>query len=128
MAGQIDFFFDTVTTSVPQHRAGNVRIIAVGGTERSALVPEAPPMADTLPGFRSVTWFAMAGPPGMPPELAAKINQDVNDSLKRPEVSERLQNLALEPMPGTPADATKFFAEETALWGRVIREKNVTVQ
>jgi tripartite-type tricarboxylate transporter receptor subunit TctC len=64
----------------------------------------------------------------MPAELANKINQDVNESLKRPEVSERLQNLSLEPMPGTPADAAKFFAEETALWGRVIREKNITVQ
>jgi tripartite-type tricarboxylate transporter receptor subunit TctC len=128
MAGQIDLFFDTVTTSVPQHRAGNVRIMAVGSTERSAIVPEAPPVSDTLPGFRSVTWFAMAGPPGMAPELAAKINQDVNESLARPEMSERLRNLSLEPMLGTPADATKFFAEETALWGRVIKEKNITVQ
>jgi tripartite-type tricarboxylate transporter receptor subunit TctC len=128
MAGQIDLFFDTVTTSVPQHRAGNVRIMAVGSTERTAVVPEAPPVSDTLPGFRSVTWFAMAGPPGMAPELAAKINQDVNESLARPEVSERLRNLSLEPMLGTPADATKFFAEETALWGRVIKEKNITVQ
>jgi tripartite-type tricarboxylate transporter receptor subunit TctC len=128
MAGQIDFFFDTVTTSVPQHRAGNVRIIAVGSTERSAVVPEAPPVADALPGFRSVTWFAVAGPPGLPPELAARINRDINDSLTRPELSERLQKLSLEPMPGTPADATKFFVEETALWGRVIKEKNVTVQ
>ena len=128
MAGQIDLFFDTVTTSVPQHRAGNVRIMAVGSTERTAVVPEAPPVSDTLPGFRSVTWFAMAGPPGMAPELAAKINQDVNESLARPEMSERLRNLSLEPMLGTPADATKFFAEETALWGRVIKEKNITVQ
>ena len=88
----------------------------------------APPVADTLPGFRSVTWFAMAGPPGLPGELATRINQDINESLTRPETSERLQRLALEPMLGTPADAAKFFIEETALWGRVIREKNVTVQ
>lgn len=128
MAGQIDFFFDTVTTSTPQYRAGNVKILAVGSTERSSAVPEVPPMAETLPGFRSVTWFAMAGPPGMPAELANKINQDVNESLTRPEVRERLQHLSLEPMPGTPADAAKFFAEETALWGRVIREKHITVQ
>jgi tripartite-type tricarboxylate transporter receptor subunit TctC len=128
VAGQIDFFFDTVTTSVPQHRAGNVKIIAVGGAERSSVVPEAAPIAETLPGFRSVTWFAVAGPPGLPPELATKINQDINESLTRPEISSRLQKLTLEPMLGTPADAAKFFAEETALWGRVIKEKNVTVQ
>ena len=128
VAGQIDFFFDTVTTSTPQHRAGNVKIIGVGGTERSSVVPEVPPVADGLPGFRSVTWFAMAGPPGLPPALATKINQDVNESLKRPEIADRLQKLTLEPMLGTPADAAKFFAEETALWGRVIKEKNIVVQ
>ena len=84
VAGQIDFFFDTVTTSTPQHRAGNVKIIGVGGTERSPVVPEAPPVADGLPGFRSVTWFAMAGPPGLPAGLQAKINQDVNASSETP--------------------------------------------
>jgi tripartite-type tricarboxylate transporter receptor subunit TctC len=127
-AGHIDFFFDTVATSVPQHRAGTVRIIAVGSTERSPIVPEAPPVADTLPGFRSVTWFAMTGPPGLAPELAARVNRDVAEVLKAPDVSERLNQLTLEPMLGTPADAARFFAEETELWGRVIKEKQVVVQ
>jgi tripartite-type tricarboxylate transporter receptor subunit TctC len=128
VAGQIDFFFDTVTTSTPQHRAGNVKIIGVGGTERSPVVPEVPPVSDGLPGFRSVTWFAMAGPPGLPAAQQTKINQDVNASLKHPEIADRLQKLTLEPMLGSPADAAKFFAEETALWGRVIKEKNIVVQ
>ena len=128
VAGQIDFFFDTVTTSTPQHRAGTVKIIGVGGTERASILPDVPAIADGLPGFRSVTWFAMAGPPGMPPALAHQINQDVNESLKKPEVADRLEKLTLEPMLGSPADAAKFFAEETALWGRVIREKNIVVQ
>ena len=128
MAGHVDMFFDTVATSVPQHRAGNARIIAVGSTERSPLVPEAPPVAETLPGFRSVTWFAMAGPPGLAPDLAGRINRDVAETLKRPEISEKLKHLTLEPMLGSPADAARFFAEETALWGRVIKEKQITVQ
>jgi len=128
MAGHVDFFFDTVTTSVPQHRAGNARIIAVGSTERSAVVPEAPPVAETLPGFRSVTWFAMTGPPGLDPALAEKINRAVTESFSRPEVRERLQRLTLEPMAGSPADAAHFFAEEIALWGKVIKERNVKAE
>jgi tripartite-type tricarboxylate transporter receptor subunit TctC len=128
MAGHVDLFFDTVATSVPQHRAGNARIIAVGSTERSSVVPEAPPVAESLAGFRSVTWFAMTGPPGLAPALAETINQAVAESFRRPEVSEKLQRLTLEPMPGSPADAARFFAEETALWGKVIKEKNVKAQ
>ena len=128
MAGHVDMFFDTVATSVPQHRAGNVKIIAVGSTERSPLVPEAPPVADALPGFRSVTWFALSGPPGLPADLAERVNRDVAEILKSPDVSERLTQLTLEPMLGSPADAARFFAEETQLWGRVIKEKQITVQ
>jgi tripartite-type tricarboxylate transporter receptor subunit TctC len=128
IAGQIDMFFDTVTTSTPQHRAGTVKIIAVGGTERSTVVPEVPPVSEALPEFRSVTWFAMTAPPGLPAVLQGKINQDVNEALKKPEIADRLNKLTLEPMLGSPADAAKFFAEETALWGRVIKAKNIVVQ
>jgi tripartite-type tricarboxylate transporter receptor subunit TctC len=127
VAGHVDMFFDTVTTSVPMYRADKVKILAVGSTERATIVPEVPTMAESgLPGFRSVTWFAMAAPPGTPPMLIERINRDVVESLKRPEVTERLQKLTLEPMLGSPADAARFFAEETALWGKVIKEKNVT--
>jgi tripartite-type tricarboxylate transporter receptor subunit TctC len=128
MAGHVDFFFDTVTTSVPQHRAGNARIIAVGSTERTSIVPEAPPVSEALPGFRSVTWFAMTGPPGLAPALAEQINRAVAESFGRPEISEKLQRLTLEPMPGSPADAARFFAEERALWGKVIKEKSIKVE
>jgi len=129
IAGHIDMFFDTLATSVPLHQADKIRIMAVAGTERAPALPDVPTIAESgLPGFRSITWFAMVGPPGMPTALAARINRDVVDILQRPAVSAKLRDLRLEPMIGTPADAAKFFAEETALWGGVIREANVTVQ
>ena len=129
VAGQIDFFFDTVTTSTPQHRAGNVKIIGVGGTERSPVLPEAPPVVGRPAGLplghlvrhgRTARPAAGAGEP-------RSIRTSTKAS-KRPEIADRLQKLTLEPMLGTPADAAKFFAEETALWGRVIKEKNIVVQ
>src|SRR5262249_39653781 len=65
IAGHIDMFFDTLTTSVPQWRAGKVRILAVAGAERSPDVPELPTVAESgVPGFRSITWFALVAPPG----------------------------------------------------------------
>jgi tripartite-type tricarboxylate transporter receptor subunit TctC len=126
MAGHVDLFFDTVTTSVPMYRSGKVRILAVGSPERSAVVPEVPAAPEAgLPGFHSLTWFAMVAPPGFEPALVDKINRDVVDSLTRREVNATLQRLTLEPMIGSPADAAKFFAEEADRWGRVIREGNV---
>jgi tripartite-type tricarboxylate transporter receptor subunit TctC len=67
----------------------------------------------------------MVAPPGLEPALADKINRDGVDGLRRPEVNAALRRLTLKPMIGSPADAAKFFAEEAAQWGRVIREGNV---
>jgi tripartite-type tricarboxylate transporter receptor subunit TctC len=129
MAGHIDMFFDTLTTSVPLHQADKIRIMAVAGDERAPTLPDIPTIAESgLPGFRSITWFALVGPPAMPAPLAARINRDVVDILQRPAVSAKLRDLRLDPMIGTPADAARFFAEETELWGKVIREANVIVQ
>jgi tripartite-type tricarboxylate transporter receptor subunit TctC len=129
LAGHVDMLFDTLTTSVPLHEAGKVRIIAVAGPERAPSLPDVPTIAESgLPGFRSVTWFGMAGPPKMPAALAARINRDVVDILKSPEMSAKLREMRLDATPGTPEDAKKFFEEETELWGKVIKEANVAVQ
>ena len=126
IAGHIDVFFDTLTNSVPMHRAGKVRILAVGSAERSPVIPEVPSIAEAgFRRFRSVTWFAIVAPPGTRSELAEKINLDVVEELRRPEMKEKLQKMALEPLIGTPTDAAKFFAEETALWGKVITENKI---
>jgi tripartite-type tricarboxylate transporter receptor subunit TctC len=80
-----------------------------------------------LPGFRSVTWFGLVAPPNTPAAIVDKINRAVVASFKRPEVSGKLHALGLEPIGGTPADAVKFFGEETALWGKVIKDAHITL-
>jgi tripartite-type tricarboxylate transporter receptor subunit TctC len=128
IAGHIDIFFDTVTTAVPLFRGDKIKIIAVASPERVNSVQELPTIAESgFPGFRSITWFAMAGPPKMSADLAARINRDVVEVLRRPEVDKRLHGFQLDPMIGSPADAARFFAEETALWGNVIKEAKVTI-
>ena len=128
MSGNVDMFFDTLTTSVPLYRAGKLNLLGVASAERSSDVPELPTIAESgLPGFRSITWFPIVGPPGLPAALADKINADVVAILKKPEIDQKLKTLRLDPMVGSPADAAKFFADETALWGRVIREAHITL-
>jgi tripartite-type tricarboxylate transporter receptor subunit TctC len=128
IGGHVDLFFDTLTTSVPLWRGGKIDILAVASPERVEAVKELPTIAESgFPGFRSVTWFAMAAPPKTPAAIAAKINRDIVDILKNPEVDKRLRELRLEPMIGSPTDAAQFFAEETALWGGVIKEAKVAV-
>ena len=128
MAGNVDMFFDTLATSIPLFKAGKLTILGVASPERDSALPDVPTVAEQgLPGFRSITWFALAGPPGLPTALADKINRDTDAILKKPEIIARLKALQLEPMGGTTADAAKFIGEETQLWGRVIKEAHITV-
>jgi tripartite-type tricarboxylate transporter receptor subunit TctC len=60
--------------------------------------------------------------------LAEKINRDVVDILRQPEIDEKLRALRLDPMGGTTADAAKFIADETKLWDRVITQAHITLQ
>jgi tripartite-type tricarboxylate transporter receptor subunit TctC len=129
MAGNVDMFFDTLTTSVPLYRAGKLKILGVASEERVSAVPDIPTIAEAgIPGFRSITWFAMAGPPALPSALTEKINHDVADILRKPEVVAKIRDLRLDPMPGSTADAAKFIASETTLWDKVITESHITLQ
>jgi tripartite-type tricarboxylate transporter receptor subunit TctC len=129
MAGNVDMFFDTLATSVPLYKAGKLNILGVASEQRDSAIPDVPTIAEQgLAGFRSITWFAMAGPPGLPSTLAEKINRDTDAILEKPEIIAKFRALQLDPMGGSIADATKFIDDETQLWGRVIKEAHITLQ
>jgi tripartite-type tricarboxylate transporter receptor subunit TctC len=129
IAGHVDMFFDTVTTSVSLYRGGQLKMLAVGSAKRIPALPDVPTMEESgLPGFRSITWFALAAPPGTPAPLVAKINRDAIEVLKDPQVSERLHQLQLDPGATTPEETAQFFADELKLWGKVIAAAHISVQ
>lgn len=129
IAGHVDMMFDTLTTSLPLHRGGKARIVAVAGEARAGPLPDVPTIAESgLPGFRSVTWFALVGPPAMPAALTTRINRDAVEALRSAEIGERLRELMLEPGGGTPQETARFIAAEADLWGRVVKDANVTLQ
>jgi tripartite-type tricarboxylate transporter receptor subunit TctC len=129
IAGHVDMFFDTATTSVPMFRSGQIKIIAVGSEKRIPALADVPTMAEAgLAGFRSITWFALAAPPGTPAALIAKINRDTVEVLKDPKVVERLHALQLDPGATSPEETAQFFADELKLWGKVITEAHISVQ
>ena len=129
ISGNVDMFFDTLATSVPLFRGDKLRILAVAGLERAKSVPELPTFPEAgVPGFRSITWFALAAPPGTPAPLAQRLNRDVVEILKGKETGDRLQSLSLEVGATSIADTAKFLADETALWSNVIKQANIQPQ
>jgi tripartite-type tricarboxylate transporter receptor subunit TctC len=128
IAGHVDLMFDTPTTSLPLHREGKVKIIATGTPERVPEFPEIPTIAESVPGYRAVTWYAMVAPPQMPAALADRINRDVSEILGRPDVAEKVQGIQMDPVTKSRAEAASFFADETTLWGKVIKQADIPPQ
>ncbi|MEA2904877.1 MAG: hypothetical protein QOI12_2264 [Alphaproteobacteria bacterium] len=128
VAGHVDMMFDTFTTSLPQHQAGQVKMVAVASPQRSSVVPDVPAIAEFYPGYRSITWFGLVAPPNTPDALAERISRDVAEVMRRPDVNSKLREMQMEPVGSTRAEAARFFAEEAELWGKVIKDANITLQ
>jgi tripartite-type tricarboxylate transporter receptor subunit TctC len=127
VAGSVDCMFDNIGVSMQLVKAGRLRLIAVASPQRVASLPDVPTIAETLPGFASVTWYALAAPPGTPAAIADKINASVNEALRDPEVQKRFADLSAEPAGGTPQATAAYFQEEGARWQKVITEAHVTL-
>jgi tripartite-type tricarboxylate transporter receptor subunit TctC len=121
LGGHILFMFDNLSSSLPQHQAGKLRILAICTPERSPRLPDVPTMAEAgLPGFVSVAWFGLVAPPGTPEEIAEKINSAVVAVLRTEEVRQKFQAQGAEPIGNTRAEMEAFLTRERTLWGGVI--------
>ncbi|MFL6797523.1 MAG: Bug family tripartite tricarboxylate transporter substrate binding protein [Xanthobacteraceae bacterium] len=129
IAGHVDMFFDTLATSVPLYRENKIKLLAVADLQRAKAIAEVPTFSEAgLPGFRSITWFGLVAPPATPAALAERINRDVVDILARQDVKQLLQNLSLDIGATTVSETRSFFAEETELWAKVIKEADIHPQ
>jgi tripartite-type tricarboxylate transporter receptor subunit TctC len=127
LGGSVNMMFDMLATSLPLHRAGKEKIVAVGSTKRITELPDVPTLAEAgVPGYRAVTFFGVVAPPGTPDTLADKINRDVADCMKEPAFIDKTKALGMDLAGGSRAEATKFFADERALWGKVVRQAGIS--
>jgi tripartite-type tricarboxylate transporter receptor subunit TctC len=118
-----------VTTSLPLHQQGRVRILAVASPKRIAVLPDVPTVAESgYPTYRSITWFGLVAPPATPLPLADRISKDVGDVIKSPQMIKRLNTMLMEPVGSSREEAAAFFADEARLWGQVIKDANITLQ
>ena len=129
VAGHVDMFFDTLATSVPLYRDNKLRILGVADQRRAAAISEVPTISEAgVPGFKSITWFGLVAPPATPAMIAERINQDVVEILRTAEAGDALRAISLEPGATSPSETARFFAEETALWAKVIRQAGIEPQ
>jgi tripartite-type tricarboxylate transporter receptor subunit TctC len=128
MGNHVDLFFDNLGSSLNLHNAGNLRILALGSSQRVLSLPDIPTLAEAgVDGFQSVTWFAVVAPPGTSAAITQTINQAIGKVLQQPSVRQQFENMGVRPLGGSVVETAKFIAEERQRWGEVIRATNVRV-
>ena len=127
--GEVQVWFDTVTSIMPQARSGKVKVLAVSSKERALLAPDAPPLNDAgVPGFDVSTWFAFFVPAGTPRAIIDKINADTLRALQAKDTAERMQSLGMNIAAGTSEQLAAHVSSEIARWGKVVREANIKIE
>jgi tripartite-type tricarboxylate transporter receptor subunit TctC len=127
--GEVQVWFDTVTSIMPQARSGKVKVLAVSSKERALLAPDAPPLNEAgVPGFDVSTWFAFFVPAGTPRPIIDKINADTLRALQSKDTTERMQSLGMNIAAGTPEQLAAHVTSEIARWGKVVREANIKIE
>ena len=129
LGNQVQVMFDVVLTSNPHIKSGKLRALALTGTQRLALLPGVPTIAESgYPGYEAGIWFAMVLPKATPAPIVARLNTEVTRILKDPAMKARFDGLALSLIPSTPDEVAQFSLREQARWARLIREKGIRLE
>jgi tripartite-type tricarboxylate transporter receptor subunit TctC len=124
-SGKVDVLFDSLPSGLPHVREGRLRALGITSLKRSPLLPDLPPVSDTIPGFDSVTWFGLYGPRGLPADVVGRINTAVNQALQDADVKDRLARLGIEPAGGTPQEFARLTDADRAKWRKIIGERKL---
>jgi tripartite-type tricarboxylate transporter receptor subunit TctC len=128
LAGDVDLMFDNLGVSLPLTTAGQLKLLAVASNSRLPAMPNVPTIAETLPGFEAVAWYAIVAPPKTPKAIVDKINADVNEALAQPEIQVHLKKLSAEVFGGSVDKTAKYLRGEIDRWGGVIKAAKIEIQ
>jgi tripartite-type tricarboxylate transporter receptor subunit TctC len=128
IGGSVDIMCDNLGVSLALVQGGKLRLLAVASPKRMASLPDIPTIAETLPGFESEAFFSVVAPPGTPQQIVSKINADINEALRQPELAPRLASLSAETVGGTLKETADYFHAQVEAWNKVIKAANVKLQ
>ena len=127
IAGQVDSYFAPSVNAITNRN--RLRVLAVTGAARSAMLPDVPTMAEAaLPGYDLTTWRSIVGPAGLHRDIVDTLNQAVARALAMPDVRERILKAGSAPAPGTPEQLAKRIADSVARFGRIAKQAGIKPQ
>ena len=125
LGGQISFTFADLANALAQIKGGKLRGIAVTSQKRSALAPDVPAIAEELPGYELIAWFALVAPAGTPAPVVSRLHEVTVKSLAKPEVKARFDALGTDVAPMNPEQLGGFIRAEIAKWAKMAKEAGI---
>ena len=113
MSGQIQGMFDNVTSSFELVRSGKLRALGVTTRDRSATMPQVPPISDVLPGYETSSFYGVGAPHDTPQEIVDLLNREINAALADPTIKQRLGELGALPITGNAREFGAMLVAET---------------
>ena len=127
LSGQVDFNIDNLATAAANIKSGRLRALAVTSAQRSPVLPDVPPMAESLPGFAIDTWWGIIAPAGTPTDTVNRLNQIFTSALNSPELRQRFAALLAEPTPTSAETFGRFMAQERQRYEPVVKASGARV-
>jgi tripartite-type tricarboxylate transporter receptor subunit TctC len=126
LGGQVQMSFQFTPTALPHVRSGKLKALGVSGAKRSGSAPELPTIAESgLPGFEVIGWNGVHVPKGTPKAIVSRINTEILQVLKQPDIQERMSVAGLDAFGNTPEAFATFVKADLARWAQVIREARI---
>src|SRR5882672_6348351 len=121
MGGQLAFTFVDLGNALAQAKGGKLRGLAVTSKNRTPLAPDMPAIAEELPGYELIAWFALMAPAKTPADIVTKVHAAAVKSLGKPDVREKYAGIGIDPAPMNPSELARFIQSEIALWAKLVK-------
>ena len=127
-AGRVQLMADNIQSIGSHVKAGRLRGLAVTSGNRVPAFADLPTVAEAgVPGFDGRAWAGAIVPAGVPKNIVARLNAEINKALAAPVVKEKLPEFGLEIAGGTPEQFTAHIAKEAAKWADVVKRSGAKV-
>lgn len=128
IGAETDFFLGNMAASIGHINGGRIRALGVTSKAEAPQLPGVPPIAKTVPGFENTGWFGIVAPAGTPKEIVQKVYRDTKSALEDTQMKARFYAQGLAPVANSPEEFAKAMKQESALWARVVKERNIQVK
>jgi tripartite-type tricarboxylate transporter receptor subunit TctC len=128
LGGEVNFMFDSLSSSLPQIKAGKFRALAMASARRSRILPEVPTVIESgVPEFDVSVWYSILAAANTPPQIIQRLHSELIRVLRNNEVKEKIESYGYDIVANSPSEADGFIRSEIVRWAKVVRDSGATI-